>query len=148
MQQLCAYETVAIGYSKFCELFTEDEWEGFNYALDLVFWYNSAFGSPVARVQGAGWVQEMVHRLENRPVTEETNKFSMNFTLDGDTRTFPVDQSLYVDATHEVVMLNIITALNLTSFAEDGPLPYDHIPKRRKFRVSQLVPFATNIQFQ
>lgn len=33
LQQMCAYETVAIGYSKFCELFTEKEWEGFNYAL-------------------------------------------------------------------------------------------------------------------
>ncbi|KXN93292.1 3-phytase B, partial [Leucoagaricus sp. SymC.cos] len=32
MQQMCAYETVAIGYSRFCELFTEEEWEGFNYA--------------------------------------------------------------------------------------------------------------------
>ena len=25
-------QTVAIGYSKFCELFTEEEWKGFNYA--------------------------------------------------------------------------------------------------------------------
>ncbi|KAG6900350.1 hypothetical protein C0993_011981, partial [Termitomyces sp. T159_Od127] len=32
MQQMCAYETVAIGYSKFCELFTAEEWEGFNYS--------------------------------------------------------------------------------------------------------------------
>jgi hypothetical protein len=50
MQQMCAYEvcsvsqtvikqliviclqTVAIGYSKFCEVFTQEEWEGFNYA--------------------------------------------------------------------------------------------------------------------
>lgn len=32
MQQLCAYETVAIGYSKFCEAFTEDEWDGFDYS--------------------------------------------------------------------------------------------------------------------
>ena len=32
MQQMCPYETVALGYSKFCELFTEEEWEGFNYA--------------------------------------------------------------------------------------------------------------------
>ena len=48
LQQMCAYEvkclprvfvphmlkeflqTVAIGYSKFCELFTEEEWKGFN----------------------------------------------------------------------------------------------------------------------
>ena len=27
-----AVQTVAIGYSKFCELFTEEEWKGFNYA--------------------------------------------------------------------------------------------------------------------
>ena len=26
------YQTVAIGYSKFCELFTEEEWEGFDYS--------------------------------------------------------------------------------------------------------------------
>lgn len=33
MQQLCAYETVALGYSKFCELFTEEEWRGFDYSF-------------------------------------------------------------------------------------------------------------------
>lgn len=32
MQEMCAYETVALGYSKFCELFTEKEWEGFDYS--------------------------------------------------------------------------------------------------------------------
>jgi hypothetical protein len=47
MQQLCIYEvitsftrsswisdipqTVALGYSKFCDLFTEEEWEGYEY---------------------------------------------------------------------------------------------------------------------
>ncbi|KAG7088757.1 hypothetical protein E1B28_012723 [Marasmius oreades] len=148
MQQMCAYETVAIGYSKFCELFTQEEWEGFDYSTDLWLWYKSAFGSPVACALGAGWIQELVHRLEHKPVTEKDNKFSMNFTLDGDIRTFPVNQSLYVDATHEELIANVITALNLTSFAQDGPLPYDHIPKNRKFRVSQLSPFAANIQFQ
>ena len=28
MQSLCAYETVAFGYSSFCDLFTYEEWEG------------------------------------------------------------------------------------------------------------------------
>ena len=32
MTDLCFLQTVAIGYSKFCELFTEEEWKGFNYA--------------------------------------------------------------------------------------------------------------------
>ncbi|KDR81978.1 hypothetical protein GALMADRAFT_240377 [Galerina marginata CBS 339.88] len=146
MQQLCPYETVALGYSKFCELFTEEEWEGFNYALDLQFWYNSAFGSPVARVQGLGYLQEFVARLTHTPI--ETHNSSTNATLNDNPITFPLGQSLYVDATHEVVVLNIITALNLTTFAGSGPLPYTHIPKDRTFRVAELAPFGTNIQFQ
>ncbi|KAJ3566101.1 hypothetical protein NP233_g7216 [Leucocoprinus birnbaumii] len=146
MQQMCAYETVAIGYSKFCELFTEEEWRGFDYALDLYFWYGSAFGSPVARAQGIGYVQELVARLTHTPIAVHNS--STNATLDDNPVTFPLNQSLYVDATHEVVVLNIITALNLTTFAEQGPLPYTHIPKNRKFRSSELAPFATNMHFQ
>ncbi|KAG6828354.1 hypothetical protein H0H92_008242 [Tricholoma furcatifolium] len=140
MQQTCAYETVALGYSKFCELFTEEEWEGFNYA------YGSAFGSPLARVQGYGWIKEFLARLTHTSITEHNS--STNSTLDDNPTTFPLNQSLYVDATHEVVVLNIITALNLTNFAASGPLPYTHIPENRSFEVSKLAPFATNIQFQ
>ena len=33
MQSLCAYETVALGYSRFCDLFTEEEWKGYEYAI-------------------------------------------------------------------------------------------------------------------
>ncbi|KAK0243834.1 phosphoglycerate mutase-like protein [Armillaria nabsnona] len=146
LQQMCAYETVALGYSQFCTLFTEEEWEGFDYALDLSFWYNSAFGSPVGRVQGTGYVQELVARLTQERIKE--HRLSTNATLDDDPTTFPFGNSLYVDATHEVVVLNIITALNLTTLAATGPLPYDHIPENRSFKVSELAPFATNMQFQ
>ncbi|KAG9030965.1 hypothetical protein FRB95_003302 [Tulasnella sp. JGI-2019a] len=145
-QELCAYETVALGYSKFCELFTEEEWRGFNYALDLYFWYGHAFGSPVSRVQGIGYIQELVARLTHTPI--QTHNSSTNSTLDDNPITFPLHQPLYVDATHEVVVLNVITALNLTSFAATGPLPTDHIPTNRSFYSSRLAPFGTNMQFQ
>ncbi|KAF8452345.1 histidine phosphatase superfamily [Boletus edulis BED1] len=146
MQQMCAYETVALGYSKFCELFTEEEWEGFNYALDLTFWYDSAFGSPVARVQGVGYLQELISRLTHEPI--EMHNSSTNATLHADDRTWPLNDVLYVDATHEVVVLNILTALNLTTLTASGPLPADHVPANRSFRVADLAPFATNVQFQ
>ena len=68
------------------------------------FRYDSAFGSPVARVQGIGYIQELVARLTHSPI--ETHNSSTNATLDDDPITFPLDQSLYVDATHEVVVLN------------------------------------------
>ena len=72
--------------------------------LDLQFWYGSAFGSPVARVQGIGYIQEMVARLTHTPI--EVHNSSTNSTLDDNPITFPLGQSLYVDATHEVVVLN------------------------------------------
>jgi len=147
MQMMCPYETVALGYSKFCELFTVEEWEGFDYSLDLHFWYNSAFGSPFGKILGVGYVQELVARLTQTPIP--VHNTSTNGTLDDNPVTFPLDgRSLYVDATHEVVILEILTALNLTSLAKAGHLPYDHIPDKRSFRSSNLAPFATNIQFQ
>lgn len=72
--------------------------------LDLSFWYGSAFGSPVARVQGVGYVQELVARLTHTPI--ENHAYSTNSTLNDNPITFPLNQSLYVDATHEVVVLN------------------------------------------
>ncbi|KAH7104981.1 phosphoglycerate mutase-like protein [Auriculariales sp. MPI-PUGE-AT-0066] len=146
MQQLCAYETVNLGYSKFCELFTEEEWEGFEYALDLYFWYDSAYGYPLATPLGVGYVQELVARLTKTPIA--VHNTSTNATLNDNPITFPLGNALYVDATHEVVVLHVITALNLTTFAETGPLPATHIPKNRKFVASELAPFGTNMQFQ
>ena len=36
-QTLCPYETVAFGYSPFCGLFTAEEWQGFEYSIDMEF---------------------------------------------------------------------------------------------------------------
>lgn len=33
MQMLCAYETNALGFSEFCGLFTEEEFDDFNYSF-------------------------------------------------------------------------------------------------------------------
>jgi hypothetical protein len=65
--------------------------------------YDSAFGSPVARVQGVGYLQELVARLTQTPIA--THNTSTNATLHIP-ETFPLDHALYVDATHEVVVLN------------------------------------------
>jgi len=73
-------------------------------SLDLQFWYNSAFGSPVARIQGIGYVQELVARLTHTPIT--VHNTSTNATINDNPILFPLGQSLYVDATHEVVVLN------------------------------------------
>jgi hypothetical protein len=45
-QTMCPYETVAYGYSRFCELFNYEEWQGFEYSIDLYFAGVSGFHSP------------------------------------------------------------------------------------------------------
>ena len=47
--------------------------------LDLFFWYSSGFGSPVARAQGIGYVQELVARLTKTPI--ETVRFNHSHSL-------------------------------------------------------------------
>jgi hypothetical protein len=53
-QALCAYETVGLGFSHWCGLFTYEEWEGYEYALDIGFTAGTAFASPVGRAIGVG----------------------------------------------------------------------------------------------
>ena len=75
--------------------------------------YDSAFGGPLSRAQGIGYIQELVARLTHTPI--ERHNSSTNSTLDDNSITFPLDHSLYVDATHEVVVLNSeFDILNIT----------------------------------
>ena len=66
--------------------------------------YDSAFGYPFSRALGIGYIQEMVARLTHTPI--ERHNSSTNSTLDDNPITFPLDHNLYVDATHEVVVLH------------------------------------------
>lgn len=43
MLQLCSYETVALGYSRFCGLFSEEDFVNYEYYYDLVRILNSSF---------------------------------------------------------------------------------------------------------
>ncbi|TIC05593.1 phosphoglycerate mutase-like protein [Wallemia mellicola] len=148
MQDLCAYETVSLGYSRFCHLFTKKEWEGYNYAWDLQFYYDAGFGSPTARAQGLGWVQETLARLEQK--TPAPYDSTTNSTLDNDPVTFPLDMPIYTDFSHDTVIANIVATLNLTQFA--APLSANKIPRESKhstrWRTSHIAPFAGNLVLQ
>ncbi|KAJ7048716.1 phosphoglycerate mutase-like protein [Mycena amicta] len=143
MQQTCAYETVALGYSAFCDLFTEEEWAGYEYSVDLSFWYNNGPGNPAVAAQGIGWVQELVSRLTGERITTSTS--TTNATTVGSNVTFPLNQPIFVDATHDTVISAIVVAMNFTSMARTGPLPSTHIPKDRSYVVNQISPFGANL---
>ncbi|KAJ7239615.1 histidine phosphatase superfamily [Mycena haematopus] len=143
MQQTCAYETVALGYSAFCDLFTEEEWKGYEYSVDLSFWYNNGPGNPAVAAQGLGWVQELVSRLTQTRITQFAS--TVNGTIVSSNVTFPLAQPIFVDATHDTVISTIVVAMNFTSLAATGPLPATHIPPNRSYIVNQISPFGANL---
>ncbi|KAJ7203029.1 acid phosphatase [Mycena pura] len=143
MQQLCAYEIVALGYSDFCPLFTDEEWSGYSYLNDITFWYGLGPGNPASSAQGIGYVQELVSRLTKTRITNFDT--TVNRTIVSSDVTFPLDQPIYVDATHDTVIAAIVTAMNFTSLAANGPLPLDHIPPKHSYVINNIVPFAANL---
>lgn len=118
-QTLCPYETVAFGYSAFCDLFTYEEWQGFEYSIDLSFAGNNYFQAPTGRAVGIGYVQEVLARLQNHVITSATAQD--NITLDNNTITFPLNQSLYFDFSHDTNIAAVLTAFGLTQFASTLP---------------------------
>ncbi|WWC90320.1 uncharacterized protein L201_005253 [Kwoniella dendrophila CBS 6074] len=145
MMETCAYETVALGYSSFCDLFTQKEWKGFEYRSDLYWWYAQSFGYAPAKAQGVGWLQELTSRLTKTRLTEFNS--TVNSTFHNDVQ-FPLNDPLYVDFCHDTQFALMLPTMNLTTFAETGDLPTDHIPKHRSFIASKIMPFATNLQVQ
>ncbi|PSR75750.1 histidine phosphatase superfamily [Coniella lustricola] len=145
MLELCSYETVALGYSAFCDLFTEQDYLNYEYYFDLSFYYNNGPGSPVSAAQGKGYLQEFVGRFTQTYPTAES---SLNETYDDNPTYFPLNQSIYADATHEVVVLDTLTAFNLTPLFMGEPLSLDHNAHSNSFVASKLVPFATHFTVQ
>lgn len=146
MQSLCAYETVALGYSNFCSLFTKQEWESFEYDLDLQFSGDYGIMSPNGKAQGIGWVNEFLDRLTKTPFNDSTIT-TENSTLDSNPTYFPLDQPIYVDFTHDDIILSVLTSLNYTQVVGEYLSPYYADPNRT-FKLSYITPFAARLVFE
>ena len=144
MLQLCSYESVALGYSQFCGLFTEQDFSNYEYYYDLSFYYNNGVGSPVAAAQGKGYLDEYLARFTQK--YPQANS-ALNLTYDNTTTYFPLNNSIYADATHEVIVLDTLTAFNLTALFQ-GPPPTMDNKGANNFGASKLVPFATHFTTQ
>lgn len=145
MLQLCSYETHALGYSAFCDLFSEQDFLNYEYYYDLSFYYNNGPGSPVAAAQGKGYLEEYLARFTGKypPANSALNK-----TFDNSTTYFPLNNSIYADATHEVIVLDTLTAFNLTALFSGPPLSPTGNRQQNSFVASKLVPFATHFTTQ
>lgn len=140
MQQLCGYETVIRGSSPFCnmELFSADDWLGWEYCEDIRYHYSVGYGFPAAGYVGMPWVNA-------------TGKLLLK---DGDKD--KDDEDLYVSFTHREMAPFVTVAMGLFNNTEFGgggnnindTLPLDRINYRRQWRTSHILPFLTNIAIE
>ncbi|UPX20980.1 3-phytase [Ascochyta rabiei] len=113
LMDMCPYDTLAspdATISEFCQLFTEDEWHAYDYYQTLGKFYGDGAGNPLGATQGLGYVNELIARLTGKPVDDHTNT---NRTLDSDLATFPLNNKVYADFSHDNDMSGIFAALGL-----------------------------------
>lgn len=143
MQSICAYETNYIGHSDFCPFFTEEEWEGFENTLDILYYYNNGWGNPTGRSQGIGYVQELIARIKHEFIPSSNS--SVNSTLDDNPEQFPLGQPFYADFSHDSTIIAVLTALSLDYFHVSPTLTDVPPDPKQPFILSHLTPFGSRL---
>ncbi|ODQ67930.1 phosphoglycerate mutase-like protein [Nadsonia fulvescens var. elongata DSM 6958] len=144
-QEVCAFETAVFTRSKFCDLFTETEWRGYEYAADLDFYGSSSFGAnKVGIAGGAGWLTELLARLKGELIHESKNGIDTKFTNNEDV--FPLNQPFYLDMSHDSVLISVLSTLGFDFL--QPKLTSHKMPAPRQFIVSRLTPFGARIFFE
>lgn len=67
MQEMCGFETTARGSSPWCDVFTNEEWESFAYARDLIHYYRAGPGTPYSGAMGWLWLNATTNLLRSGP---------------------------------------------------------------------------------
>ncbi|KAH7909637.1 phytase [Hygrophoropsis aurantiaca] len=141
IMSLCAFETVAYEEpSPFCGMFTTHEFQSYEHDEGLKKYYYTGYGNEFGRVQGVGYVNELLARLTGTPVDDHTQT---NSTLDLSPETFPLNRTFYADFSHDNTMVAIYGALGL--FPQKQAPSNSKIEHHRTWRMSRLVPFSSRM---
>ena len=108
--------------------------------LDIQYYYDYAWGNPVGRAQGIGYVQELLARLENQYITSSNS--SVNSSYDDNVKDFPLGEPFYADFSHDDIIISVLTALSIDYFRAKLPLHVVPPPQNRSFVLSELTPFG------
>ncbi|KAL2820058.1 histidine phosphatase superfamily [Aspergillus granulosus] len=85
MQEMCGFEILVRGSSPWCDVFTREDWENFEYARDLVHYYRAGPGNKYAGAMGWLWLNATATLLRRGP---EAGSLFFSFVHDGDIAPF------------------------------------------------------------
>lgn len=95
LMSLCSFDTLAHNRkSPWCDLFEVQDWEKLSYLFDLQKYYFTGPGNPLGKVQGIGYVTELLTRLTGERYID-ADQTQTNHTLNDSEETFPLDACIY-----------------------------------------------------
>ncbi|KAI1944376.1 hypothetical protein LOZ12_004235 [Ophidiomyces ophidiicola] len=124
MHEMCGFETMTRGSSPWCDVFTREDWDHFEYARDLLHYYRAGPGNPYAAAMGWLWLNKTAELLLQ---SSNTGNMFLSFVHDGD-------------------IAPMLAALEIFNDAE--PLPTTHIAWNRKWKTSQVMPMGGRVIFE
>ncbi|KAI1073429.1 phosphoglycerate mutase-like protein [Whalleya microplaca] len=137
MMELCGYESVIRGNSPFCDLdlFTPDDWLGWEYTADIQYHYNVGYGNQVSGAVGLPWLQATANLLMNGSTGE---------------------QDMLISFTHRELPPMVFVAMGLFNNSAFGgsettindTMPLDRINYRRAWKSSHIMPFSSNLAIE
>lgn len=92
-------------------------------------------------MQGVGYVNELIARLTNTPVQDETQT---NKTLTSNPATFPLGRSIYADFSHDNQIIAIYAAMGLLNEHHEV-LSTTQINRQTEWDTSDVVPFSSEM---
>ncbi|KAI1105691.1 histidine acid phosphatase [Jackrogersella minutella] len=136
MMELCGYESVIRGSSPFCDLdlFSPDDWLGWEYAADIMYHYNVGYGNGISGVVGLPWFNASASLLLGDSAAED----------------------IYVSFTHRELPPMVFVAMGLFNNSEFGgseaaindTMSLDRINYRRAWKSSHVLPFLGNLAIE
>ncbi|KAI1739896.1 histidine acid phosphatase [Xylaria scruposa] len=136
MMELCGYESVIRGSSPFCslDLFSPDDWLGWEYAADIMYHYNVGYGNQVTGFVGLPWLNATANLL----LGEHS------------------DEDIYVSFTHRELPPMVTVAMGLfnnsafggSESAINDTMPLDRINYQRQWKSSYVLPFLGNLAIE
>lgn len=122
---MTAYELNTKSWSPWINVFTQDEWVGFEYSKDLYFYYCSGPGAEFTLPAGSVWANATLQLLKAGP--------------NGDT--LPT----YWTFSHDTDITKMLAAIGLT-WPTDPKLPYDGIiPFYNQYKATEITPMNTHL---
>ncbi|TMW61458.1 hypothetical protein Poli38472_012649 [Pythium oligandrum] len=124
IMDLCIYEMNFLGEQqrRFCNLFTDEEWQNYGYHKDIGYYYGSGYGNPLARTVGFPYIEAVAKLMAQK--------------------TTPYCQKVYVAFSHDTQLNVFATAYGLNY---DATFPRDHILENRKFRASRSLTMGSRM---